>query len=180
MQCGHDERVSHTPRRRHGHDDLLDAGYLGRDDGHQNGRRICGLSARDVFADAIQRGHSLTQTITVCIFEIPRVLDAVLLLVLVIRIDARGSMFQRLSIYFRQLGESGLAIRCIENQLGHAGTTDVVEPVGIFHQCRVTASADLVDDLIGYSLDLAAIPKIRVREFGKRIVELRIPGVQAP
>ena len=61
MRRGQHQRVLLAARRRHHHDDFADAGHLGRDRVHQHRRRIGGLAAGHVDADAVQRRHLLAQ-----------------------------------------------------------------------------------------------------------------------
>ena len=61
MRRGEHQRIARAAGRGHDHDDLAHAGDLRRDRVHQHRRRIRGLAARHVDADAVERRHLLAE-----------------------------------------------------------------------------------------------------------------------
>jgi hypothetical protein len=97
---GQHHLVLHAVRGRHHHDDLKHASHLGGNRVHQHRRWVCGLAARDVDADPVERGDALAQhgAIRLGVAEALQLL----LLPFVEHADTIGSGLQRSALSFGQ------------------------------------------------------------------------------
>ena len=136
------QRVLFAARRRHDHDQFLDAGHLGRNRVHQYGRRIGCLATRHVETDAIERRDHLAEHGAVGFGVGP----AVELLFLVVDAHALRRRFKRGTLRGRQAVERRLHFRPRQFEIGHAARTQAIETVGALDHRGIAARLDVGQD----------------------------------
>ena len=143
MRRSQHQFVDDAIRRRHDHDDFAHTGHVRRHGIHQYRRGIGGLAAGYVDTDPIERRHLLAQHGAIRLAVLP----GFRLLALVIEPDALGGMTQRLALFRRHALECRLETFRADHQLGHVGSGQTVEAVGVLDHGVVTALANGGDDL---------------------------------
>jgi hypothetical protein len=146
--------------RRDDHDQLLDAGDLGRNRVHQHRRRIGGLAARHVEADTVERGDHLAEHGAIGLGVGP----AFHLLPLVVGPDTAGSGLQCATPVSRQAVQSLLHFGFGQLQVSHRGGRQAVELVGVVHNSGIATLLHVGQDVGNSTFDTL----IRCRLEGKQ------------
>ena len=156
----------------HRHDDLADAGDARRNHVHQDRRRIRGLPAGYVDADALERRDALPKPGAVRLGIAPR-FDA---LPRVKAADAVRGSFERDALVRGNALEGGAALLPRDLETCKRSGVQPIEPPRVFEHCLVAACAHRGNDLRDHGVDARVLRRLECEQPFETRGEIGIDG----
>ena len=149
MRCRQHQLVLLAVRRRHYHDEFLDAGDFGRNRVHQHGTGVGGFAAGYVKADAVERRDLLAEPRAIGLAVLPRRQP----LPFVVAADTLGGVSQGLTLNRRQGIERGFQCLLRQFQLRHHRHVQPVEAARVVEYRGIAQRAHVGQHLGHGALD---------------------------
>ncbi len=167
--------IGFAARSRNHHHDSADTGHVSRHSVHQNGRRVSGLTARDVQTDRVQRDITNTELGSVFFGDRPALTDFMLME----RTNSLSGGLKRLFLIFRKRLERFFKILFGQKELFHAFGVHMIEAIGVFKHRLVASFTHILDNRLGSARNLRINRGVHSDQFGELRSEVRILCIQS-